>query len=225
MTRRNPLNALGLIVAAASLAIGSPSAHAQGTPAFKIDRPALKVGEQWTFNHIDLWKNEVTGAFRVKVTAVTKNSVTLRSKNLKKPNEAPYIFVETPDLNTVSNSTGRVWSPYFPVFMFPLVPGKTWDRKSTMKRTGGHFKYDTKGTVQGVEQVTVPAGTFQAVKVTLFTEYDADTSRGQGSGTMSETIWYAPKVDYFVKKHYHDTSWSGSLYNRYKDELVSYKLQ
>ncbi|HUA35297.1 MAG TPA: hypothetical protein VMA09_16935 [Candidatus Binataceae bacterium] len=72
---------------------------------------------------------------------------------------------------------------------FPLQVGKTWTARYGQSTAGGEFIQQTgSGTVMGIEQVTVPAGTFQAYRI--------DARHGPDIRTTS---WYVPEVGFFVK--------------------------
>jgi hypothetical protein len=103
-------------------------------------------------------------------------------------------------------------------FAFPLYPGKTWEDTFNWELLGAapaKGKGGDRGTVLGWEDVTVPAGTFHALKVVV-------SSRFYGAGGYNDdatlTFWYAPEVNRFVKFDYRDT-YDGAVLA----ELVSYK--
>jgi hypothetical protein len=103
-------------------------------------------------------------------------------------------------------------------FAFPLYPGKTWADKYNWELLGAapaKGKAEDHGSVLGWEDVTVPAGTFHALKVVV-------SSRYYGAGGYNDvstlTFWYVPEVNRFAKFDYRDT-YDGALLA----ELVSYK--
>jgi hypothetical protein len=78
---------------------------------------------------------------------------------------------------------------------FPLAVGKTWTAQFEVTQFGqrgaseGGNLITATGTVSDIEQVTVPAGTFQAYRI--------DVRLG---GTPRTTLWYAPSpVGFYVK--------------------------
>ncbi len=103
------------------------------------------------------------------------------------------------------------FKPFMPQCAFPLVPGRTW---------GGHYstdcgflcsvETDAEATARGWETVTVPAGTFETLRI----DYREVTSYGTGTGTL----WYSPEVRRPVK---HDYRMSGMSYNY---ELEAFQL-
>lgn len=103
-------------------------------------------------------------------------------------------------------------------FAFPLYPGKTWSDKYNWELLGAapaKGKGEDQGSVLGWEDVTVPAGTFHALKVVVLSRY---YGAGGYNDDSTLTFWYASAVNRFVKFDYRDT-FDGALLA----ELVSYK--
>jgi hypothetical protein len=103
-------------------------------------------------------------------------------------------------------------------FDFPLYPGKTWEDNYNWEQLGAapaKGKAEDRGSVLGWENVTVPAGTFHALKVVV-------KSRYYGAGGFNDdstlTFWWAAEVNRFVKFDYRDI-YDGALLA----EMVSYK--
>lgn len=103
-------------------------------------------------------------------------------------------------------------------FAFPLYPGKTWSDKYNWELLGAapaKGKAEDHGSVSGWEDVTVPAGTFHALKVVVVSRY---YGAGGYNDESTLTYWYAPEVRRFVKFDYRDI-YDGPLLA----ELVAYK--
>lgn len=99
------------------------------------------------------------------------------------------------------------YKPAVDFFDYPLYPGKTWSQHYQWKEVAGTVwgNGTCEGKVVGWETVTVPAGTFKALRVDVITRgvnFDYDL-----------TYWYSPDVSRFVKL----TTSTG-----FKAELVSY---
>jgi len=82
---------------------------------------------------------------------------------------------------------------------FPLSPGKTWEQVTTETdiKTGKIRIHTITGTVGQWEDVTVPAGTFHAIRVNLGTNVFNPSTGEQINGT--DTSWYVPEVHRSVK--------------------------
>lgn len=136
---------------------------------------------------------------------------------------------------------------------FPLSTGKTWVVEYTedhpnRQHSSEHFR--TPYRVVGWESVSVPAGTFRALKIEADGEWSAtlapnltsssgarvdaegalsfaQTSRtmpSTGSGRTYHVFWYAPSVKRWVKSVEEYYSTNGTRTSSYKDELEAYKL-
>jgi hypothetical protein len=75
----------------------------------------------------------------------------------------------------------------------------------------------------GFESVTVPAGTFFALKIELVGPYRARNSEGSWTGRIEDTLWYSPQVRNAVRYEYKDTTGT-SPYNHEIHELVDFWL-
>jgi hypothetical protein len=73
------------------------------------------------------------------------------------------------------------------------------------------------------EKIRVPAGEFEALKIVVDGLYGGEeTGTNGGSGHLTETIWFVPELNNFVKLDYQDTDWQGHIFNRDSWELISY---
>lgn len=75
---------------------------------------------------------------------------------------------------------------------FPLTIGEERIFKQTTTTPKGTQNYTNVVTVEGAEQITVPAGTFNAFQIRVKKSNDTGWS-----GTYR--LWYAPDVKYFVR--------------------------
>jgi hypothetical protein len=115
------------------------------------------------------------------------------------------------------------FKPALKYFDFPLVAGKTWEGRSTETnaKTGVTRTHILRARVEGLEGVTVPAGTFEAFKIALNTE----TIEGDKRTSGTDVSWYAPEVHRTVRSEL------GSLENDTGKkglrvvQLLSYELQ
>jgi hypothetical protein len=117
------------------------------------------------------------------------------------------------------------YDPFLRELSFPLQIGKKWDASADkmLFSNGKHGNFLLKGEVVALEKVTVPAGTFDAYKITL--HIDATVSDEDANiGNTVETIWYAPAVKRYVK--YENTfSRDGRVRSKDVNELVQYSLR
>jgi hypothetical protein len=195
-----------------------PTASIAQTPPVS-DKPEVKVGDTWMYKQVDMLTNEVREESTIEVVSIDAEQIKTRS--VRSGREQEEIF------DTQWNSKlvdGRAFVPYRSVLEFPLAIGKAWEKPVTYPNRQGDAKITAtmKGTVRGWESITVPAGTFQAQKITLTESYYNDrtgTSAGsRGGGVGQWTVWYAPTAKRAVRFEYQEGR------NRVRTELVQLKL-
>ena len=96
--------------------------------------------------------------------------------------------------------------PCIRVFKWPLTVGKRWDSRFTLRdySQGIHIlTSDVTMNIRTYEKVTVPGGTFKALRI-------------QAGG---ETVWYAPSIGWIVKERVGPNGKDG-----WRLELVEYSI-
>jgi len=118
---------------------------------------------------------------------------------------------------TFASAPPTNWKKPLMWFKFPLFPGKTWTQSAHWETPADDVAgtEDVRGKVIGWEKVTVPAGTYKALRVEL---NDRIVGTGGVYDLVTLTYWYVPDVNRFVKYSY------SSIYEGAVDaELISYK--
>jgi hypothetical protein len=169
--------------------LGGSTAQIACPPA--IEAPVLYPGDAWIYRHEDGQRSAQS------YDKVTEDGL-LRGRGPKRGAEYYYDHAHT--LRKVYSQ--GTWltqeTPDFPEIgqaelVFPLVPGKTWSVTMRDRSYGavilGHFR------VAGCEQVTVPAGTFLAIRLDLTASVP-----GVPQAYQDLTYWYAPAVKNKVKQ-------------------------
>jgi hypothetical protein len=138
---------------------------------------------------------------------------------------APVITFEAAGGTIIANQQGSwfgmfngeapvlTWDPPLH-WQWPLEVGKSWTRKQSMtvypaKRT---ISYDLTQKVEAYEDVTVPAGTFKAFKVSTKTSLGDDN-----------LAWYSPEHGIFVKQSLKRTATHAQGAGTREIEMKSYK--
>ena len=88
----------------------------------------------------------------------------------------------------------------YPAYVFPLEPGKDWSLRveGSSAASGKRNSIRVDGEVLGAEKVTVPAGTFETVKVRRRV-YAGDGDGQVGETRITEIDWYAPALGRAVR--------------------------
>lgn len=202
-----------------------PSAATQ-TAATGAGRAIPQVGDRWTYRHIDGWKNAVQREIAYEVTEVSAKGIQesfsvdnvavgvlaygdrpmalgVRHKNIEKTEFAPYL---TAFLNL---KAGERWNE------IEFRPGKSY---------GSREPWQLKGRVLGEETVSVPAGTFKAIKVEVSGVRDTGITNRAAPSVIEHTLWYVPEIKRVVRQ---ETNSSSSFAQARGDrdiyELVDYK--
>ncbi len=199
--------ALALLAACSMFAV---PAFAQN--AAKVDRPDVKVGDQWQFR---FGANARAPELNVTwvVTSVTPTEV--------KGTENGQPLTLTSDLNEMESPRRKTsdWR----LLSFPLEVGKSWTfvNDYLLKDTGtkGQGKYSV--VVLSYERVKVAAGEFDAFKLEMKGTYNVTGTDGVAhSGSATRTYWYAPAARAIVREEIDD-----SFRGIYSVDLTSLKLQ
>jgi hypothetical protein len=160
-------------------------------------KPDLHVGDRWAWQHTNAIVNERD--FTRIEDVVEAGDGGIRTRVRTKGVAGNLIASYSPDFNLVDNLNVR-FDPSLKRYDFPLSPGKKWSGEfdKMLLNNGKHGKFFLKGEVVAFEKVTVPAGTFDAYKIS--TVYDATgTDEDANSGQTTEIHWYAPQVRNDVK--------------------------
>lgn len=175
----------------------------------KTDRPEWKVGDRWRYN----WKRVSTNGTLTReiIREDTFAGVPCYVVRVGK-NET---FFTKDGLGLLgSMSGGKVIfsrdAPYQPL-SWPLEVGKEWQNSFTLERIElkSSQTYYYRIVVAGLDQVNVPAGTYDTFKITV---YDAYSNR------LLNEYWYSPAVKWFVKSRTYEQD------GVREEELLSYKV-
>ena len=200
----------GYVARQASLAVGlALTLIANPAVAQKVDRPAVKVGDEWQFIEYYVVPIQKPNLIWV-ITSVTPAGIS-GTENGK-------VLKLTPDLNVIESP--RADHSDWRLLSFPLEVGKKWAYSDDFLQKDvdytGHSEVNV--TVVGHEKVRVPAGEFDAYK--LEAKGKDGVRGGPPARDVTRTYWYAPAARAVVK--YQTTNPTRGPETL---ELVSFKLQ
>ena len=145
-----------------------------GQSLSRADRPEVKVGDTWVYQDTEAGTDEKR-ELSFLVTAVDTDKIVTKTRS------SPAVtWTFTRDWNFLERKTGDTvalsMKPLWPYFQFPFEVGKSWEaafeREAATRFSPRHAKWQWKGRVAAAEVVTVPAGTFQTLKVALGADND-----------------------------------------------------
>jgi hypothetical protein len=194
-------------------------AHAGNHDA--VPAPVPAVGDSWTYQYTDVWKGAKGNINRMEVASIDEAGVHMA---IKRAASGALISTQlfSPEMNPIDRG-GMHFAPSFARFAFPLAPGKEWNSEvvGDTSKAGKQWRYQIKGRVLDWEKVRVPAGEFEALKIVVEAHYGA-ADTGAAGGQLTETVWFVPALNNYVKLEYQDSDAQGRLYSRDSWELMSF---
>jgi hypothetical protein len=187
-----------LAVPSRQAAQGTASASPSLVDAHTVERPAIHLGDTYVLESLYPDTPALHNTTARTVVAVDPGTITMTSTNIRSKTGKGRTLVFTPEWNLRSSrnadGSGYDYTPQLPYFAFPLYPGKTWQQTSreTSVKTGAVREHTCTATVGEWEEVSVAAGTCQALTMTTHTVF-VDLATGQHS-TGTDLSWYAPSV-------------------------------
>jgi hypothetical protein len=140
-------------------------------PVARIEAPAARAGERWSYDEIDPYRRTVVGTL----------------------------------LQTAAGGAQRqAFSAPYTKLRFPLMPGMSWsERTEAVDAHGSVYPWRIAARASGWERVRTPAGEFDALRISR-TMNLGDADDGWLDTTRTETLWYAPAVNGWVRVERHD---------------------
>jgi len=176
-----------------------------GTSGPPIPAPTLHVGDRWVYHAEDgfrvktVWEetHEIVAMGADGITVrVTQKGATVDSTRTEKWS-APGIVLQ----GAVYDDETRRFDPPLIRFQYPLTPGERWNQRTRdLDQPPGPYGPITRTvTVGGFEQVTTPAGTFNALRMRVIMQLDDETFWRFPTQANYEW-WYAPEVGALVRQ-------------------------
>ncbi len=191
----------------------------------------VSIGDSWTFKRVATGEITVQSRIIFKIAQQAANN--------------QYVFQSLPGEvsgrgTTVWRNAGRVDMDACMIDFFgggtlgitnscgtTLVPGMDWNTEETDKGTRTTQRYQ----VIGPEEVTVGAGTFNAIKIESHWEVAKLLNPGKAAPKYAAPLryrfvyWYAPITKTMVKTEREFRNSAGVIDTRSTDELQGYRLQ
>jgi hypothetical protein len=158
-----------------------------------VNRPDLRIGDSWVF-HYPYNQRKATSAIQniknalIYVTAPKNNcgmTTLAYTQEWAQVEVCGFTSLRPPRPGPIT------YDPPLQFMPFPVWPGKQWSLKYTIWGGAGSVTYYAEGKAIGWETITVPAGTFEALKIEV-----TITAQGQ---PLPRSMWYAPEANNFIK--------------------------
>lgn len=213
-------------LALAALLLAGLAARAADEPA--IERPQLKAGDRWTYRYSRTGprvRNPGTRVYELVVTFVGPKAIE-SVQTLRSGKEIDTTW--TPEWNLVNDIRSGSFVPDSGTFRFPLRPGASYRSSYEVLRPKADVT-DAKQTLEvkvvGWEEVTVPAGTFRALRLEATGSSERLDRQTRRSGSLHYVYWYVPEVKRWAKMTMQGFDGRGFPGAQESEELLSYKLQ
>jgi hypothetical protein len=159
-----------------------------------------KVGDLWRYRYLSGWSQVPSREFGVRVTQVASNGI---ADTLSAVGYSDQSHLWTGLLAFVVRSLGGFavaeFSPYLQAFT-RLQAGQGWYNIPLPAGAAPLTPWKAQARVRGPDSVTVPAGTFDSVRVDLTAErFGAGVSPSADAAQLSASVWYAPAVKRVVR--------------------------
>lgn len=214
MKHRKPRFCFGLsLVMLLWLSCGNTFAQA-------IERPEVHVGDQWKYRVTDSIGKKELFQYTSQIVDLNDKEIVTQVTWSHAPNrKGTHLYNRA--WNLIDNERGRL-DPFLPQFKFPLRAGASWTQsyQDIDIRTGAVTHCVAIVKMDAMESVTVPAGTFTAMKIIA----DLGIQKSSADGTSFQdtvTIWYSKEANRLVKSE-HQRFTDGKLSTRTTQELVQY---
>lgn len=196
----------------ATLSVFSFAAQAQD-PA-QVDKPEPKVGDTRIYAALEPISRVEQRTEELTVTEVTDSQIQITDKVSS--------VVATYDRDWALKQVGsRSYIPSIQALTFPMKVGKKWEHSNSYAHERcGNTTSDLKSEVIGWEDVTVPAGTFRALRI----DSSGYWKNNCGSDRLAYKFWYVPKVKWLVKSEAL-TFAGGRLYDGQIRELKAFHTE
>ncbi len=181
----------------------------------KVEAPVWNVGDKWTYKDATggIWTNEVVEVKEDLFIGKRGEFQDLVAYDRKTMNMK--YMIDTSGRRIKSTSVLRkLWD-------FPIIIGKKWTDRTTSPPLGGtgdvNFLHEFK--VEGIEEVTTPAGTFKAYRI----HYKQKNLSSGRDGWIR--FWYSPEAKAWVKRVSEESGFWARFITARNAELISYELK
>jgi len=207
-----------------------PAAASSTGPAGASASVLPRMGERWSYRSSGKWPTSPKLRFEIVVQSVTADGLITDALRPLDPGAGPAPEIgrsrgSKPDI-IAWNGIGNEFSPYLGAYV-TLADMDKQRGFPTPDLSPQWTQWYSEASAQGLESVSVPAGTFSAHKIEVWSSRHATGGVTQASiepVRVHYLIWYAPQVKRYVKLQRRVTSAAGQEIEKDVVELVSYRL-
>jgi len=202
------------------------SPHPDKTAKLTSQSHLPRTGEYWVYQTRGKWPTSPHWTFRISVQQADDKRVSetlavlkpvTRDIGIRNSNGGDPGFLFWPDI-------GLEFSPWLDTYV-KLSGKESWDDFS-VPDTGSWTGWSSNGEINKFDNVNVPAGTFEAWEVEVWSSRAATggpTLSAQEPVRIQHLVWYAPKIKRYVKSIRKVISANGQTQEEDLFELTEYK--
>ena len=177
---------------------GAPLPQPQPLPLLR----APQVGQEWTYVKRDVFNGKTLGLITERIAKIGSSIVIDRvsADGLVLPSEIQSSW----GMALTDPEWPRVLHFNPPVPLWPQELSSKWNKQIETHYTLGDFSDSRLGwqeymSAQGWEKITVPAGTFVALRFQALINYESDDAN-KVDCIHKETVWFAPEIGRWVAR-------------------------
>ncbi len=207
---------------------GNQISRASATPNDPIPAPSHTVGDTYITEVINFTEGKPGIKTERKVVYVDDKKMVVESKSLSSKKGTVRSLDYTLEWNLLRSrnpdGSGLDYTPPLKYYDFPLFIGKKWQQTSIENniKTGTQRTHTLSSEVFGWESVTVPAGTFKAIKVVTRSKL-IDPDKGE-STWGKDTSWYVPELRRSIKSETSSQK-EGGTEEKQIIQLINHKIE
>jgi hypothetical protein len=179
----------------------------------------VRVGDRWSYDV----KDDATGDLRRAITyvAIESTDKEITTRVMERGKDQPNTVVFNRDWGRIDNGTWQTRPSGYGIKK-PLEVDKEWRNEANLKnlRTGVTLHASAAVRVAAPEKITTPAGEFDTFRIETKIR-EVNTKDQTKSSTTTETTWYAPTVNRWVKRKT-EVRGEGRLRDAFSEELTEY---
>jgi hypothetical protein len=179
----------------------------------------VRVGDRWSYDV----KDDTTGDLRRAITYVaieiTDKEITTRV--MERGKDRPNTVVFSREWGRIDNGIWQTRPSGYGIKK-PLEINKEWRNEASARnlKTGVSLRVSVAAKVAGQEKITTTAGEFDTFRIEAKVR-EVNTKDQTKSSTITETTWYAPTINRWVKRKT-ETRAEGRLRDSVSEELTEY---
>lgn len=197
------------LLAAGSVPVALSGCATAGTYEHAGDHQALPItaGDEWLYDELNGYNRAHQAKIRYVAEAGTPLALRLDVEGrplsglrtgLREEYDAPWVVTRD-----AVYDYDNIYDPPLPVLPTLLEPGtrESWQSMVTHDAQSRPLRWHVQIDALGMEQITVPAGTFDALRVRRLIKFEhPDVFRNHSERV--ENLWYVPEVKRWVKREW-----------------------